>query len=318
MATDERDAAGRGPGSAGVSFIHTRNGRTTGWARVAAVTAAALLATSLGQAPALAHQFQVVVVESESQASTDARRGFRVAVDQSPDVSHPPGQDGGDHLGGVDVELLSLDLTGTGRQTADRIRRLVDDGAAAVLLLTGGPAVEAVIEAASAQSTLVISGTLSPPASSTDPRIELRLKPPEQRDRVRTEAFVVAFIDAYEVAPTDAALLGYDVGLLLDGLVRQVGEELRSPARVMAAARLASSDLVASGLDVHDNGASESERGPDVPTESSPRRPVVAAMLASAALAAIVGAVLVALRHRGPRRSRARPPPDRRPGGCRR
>lgn len=247
-----------------------------------------------------------MVVESESQASTDARRGFRVAVDQSPDVSHPPGQDGGDHLGGVDVELLSLDLTGTGQQTADRTRRLVDDGAAAVLLLTGGPAVEAVVEAASARSTLVISGTLSPPASSTDPRIELRLKPPEQRDRVRTEAFTVAFREAHEVAPTDAALLGYDVGLLLDGLVRQVGEELRSPARVMAAVRLASSDLVASRLEVQDNGASGSEGGPDAPTETSPRRAVVAAMLAVAASIAIVGALFARRRRQASASSASR------------
>lgn len=275
-----------------------RNGRTTGWVGRAAVTAAVLFATGLGQAPALAHELQVVVVESESQASTDARRGLRVAVDQSPDVSHPPGQDGGDHLGGVDVELLSVDITGTGQQTTDRIGRLLDDGAAAVLLLTEHPAVEAVIEAAAARSTLVISGTLSPPARSTDPRIELRLKPPDERNRVRTEAFTVAFDDAYEVAPTDAALLGYDVGLLLDGLLRQVGEELRPPARVMAAARSASSDLVATRLEVQDTGPAGSQGAPDAATESSPRSPSLAAMVAVAALLAIVAALLVARRRR--------------------
>lgn len=279
-----------------------RTGRTAGGGR-SGVAAAVLLAAIVGETPALAHEFQVVIVEADSQQSIDARRGFRVAVDQSPDVSHPPGQDGGDHLGGIDVDLLSLDVTSTGQQAADRMARLLDDGASAVLLLTEHPAVEAIIEAAVARSTLVLSGTLSPPGGATGPRIDLRLKPPEERNPVRTESFTAAFRDAYQVAPTDAALLGYDVGLVLEALVRQVGEELGSTARVMTAARSASSDLVASRLEVQDNSASGSEGTSDAGTESSRPGPVVATMLAVSALIAIVGALMVARRRRHARAS---------------
>jgi hypothetical protein len=37
--------------------------------------------------------------------SVDADRGFRLAVDQPPDVSDAPGADPGGHLGDVDVDL---------------------------------------------------------------------------------------------------------------------------------------------------------------------------------------------------------------------
>ena len=204
---------------------------TTGWAALAAVTAAGLVTAVLGQTPALAHELRVVVVESESPATTDARRGFRLAVDQSPDVSHLPGLDGGDHLGGVDVELLSVDVTGRGRQTPDRVEQLLD-GAAAVLVFTDVPAVDVVTNAAAARGILVISGTPSPPARGNGSRIELRLKPPEERNRGRMEAFAVTFTDAYGMYPTDAALLGFDAGLLLDRLVAQVGDVLSLASRL--------------------------------------------------------------------------------------
>lgn len=72
-------------------------------------TAVAVIASSSWAAPPVsAHDLTVVVVSALSAESVDAGRGLMLAVDQSPDVSHTSGAGAGDHLGGVDVELIAI------------------------------------------------------------------------------------------------------------------------------------------------------------------------------------------------------------------
>jgi len=72
-----------------------------------------------GATPVLADEFKVGVLLDSSlgdpQEST-FMQGFQLAVDQSPDISHPPNAEGGDHLGGIDVSIIVVD--GTSSQSA--------------------------------------------------------------------------------------------------------------------------------------------------------------------------------------------------------
>ncbi len=63
-----------------------------------------LVAVAVGAESARADEFRVGVVAGPDRDRFVA--GFRVAVDESPDVGHPPGTEGGDHLGGMDVVVV--------------------------------------------------------------------------------------------------------------------------------------------------------------------------------------------------------------------
>ena len=71
-------------------------------------TAVAVIASSSWAAPPASAHDLTVVVSALSAESVDAGRGLMLAVDQSPDVSHTSGAGAGDHLGGVDVELIAI------------------------------------------------------------------------------------------------------------------------------------------------------------------------------------------------------------------
>ncbi len=80
---------------------------------VAAVMLVGLV--TLAPSPAGADEFRVQLLIQSAQVDADAYRdGFQLAVDQSPDVSHPAGVEGGDHLGAMDVVILVATDSGTG------------------------------------------------------------------------------------------------------------------------------------------------------------------------------------------------------------
>ncbi len=60
----------------------------------------------LGATPVLADQFKVGILLDPAVTDSSFMEGFQLAVDQSPDISHPAGVEGGDHLGGIDVEMV--------------------------------------------------------------------------------------------------------------------------------------------------------------------------------------------------------------------
>lgn len=210
--------------------------------------AAAFVVTALSWShapPALAHEFTVVMVSAGSAQSEGARRGFQVAVDASPDVSHPPGADAGDHLGGVDVDLVAVD-DGERRSTADRVGDLLDGGAVAVVVLLVPSAAEAIGAAAAARDKLAL--VVSNSGASIAKRRALLLRPRASTDdeAAGVAAATTALRDALGDEPTRAVLLGYDAGRLLDTLTAQIGEDLQPSEQLTAAALAASANLASS------------------------------------------------------------------------
>ncbi len=182
---------------------------------------AALVLASIGTmvwlliaaAPALAHEFKVGILLTPGAEGTPVDSsfmdGFQLAVDQSPDVSHPPGPDAGDHLGGVDVEMIVVDdapaVDGLAAAALDLIER-----ESVVIIVANVPSatLQAVFD------TLTESGTLLLAASGTDsdrfPTTPYFFAVGNQ-DEATDEAFESAFRETYERTPSPAVALA--VGL---------------------------------------------------------------------------------------------------------
>ena len=202
--------------------------------------------------PATAHDFPIVLVTAAEASSAEALRGFRLAVDESPDVSHPPGPDAGDHLGGVDVTIRTIDA-GDG----ERIAALLDAGAEAVVMLAVGEAAGAVSDAAASRGALSVSVEVDADGGSPRSTVVLRPRPADERNVAQGEVFAAAYTEEYRTPPTDAALLGYDAGRLVDRLVAEFGETLEPGGGTSEAARalqgqLLAADLVVAAAEAHE------------------------------------------------------------------
>lgn len=259
--------------------------------------AAAPLAFSWWAAPpASAHEFTVVVVSARSAESVDAGRGFRLAVDQSPDVSHAPGADAGDHLGGVDVELVAVD-GGEDSGTADRVGDLLDEGASAVVVLLVPSAADAIAAAAAERDKLALVVADGGPSRIRNESLLLRPRDAGNVDEVGVAAATTAFREAFGTESTPAALLGYDAGRLLDVSVARVGHMLRPTEPLIAAALAGDAELTSSRV-VAAGGNEGVEAGARAGGESGDGLDIGrSAALAAAALVA-AGAVGVMVRRR--------------------
>jgi len=182
---------------------------------------------------ASADEFELGIVLGEDVDESEFMVGFQLAVDESPDISHPAGREGGDHLGGIDVTFTVA-------------ARGFDDGALGAVADAGFPI-----------TVVDIS------AETLDPRVEEVATPDGMFiifvDRVPPELpqstglFVVSreiagvtavslsasfeadFAAAYDRPPTAAAARGYAAGKLID---IAVGATDRDPTDV-ATLRLA-------------------------------------------------------------------------------
>lgn len=251
-----------------------------------AVAAAALLAAP----PAMAHEFEVVVVTGDTAEAADAGRGFRLAVDQSPDVSHPPEEAAGDHLGGVDVDIVSVQAGSP--SSGDEVGARLDTGASAVVVMASGPSADAAVFAAVTRGKLVL--VIDTTSSAKAARGQIVLRPDGRTDERRRARFAAAFTAASGSGPTDAATLGYDAGTLLDGVVRRLGEDLAPGADLDGATRAAADELVSARLDAVPDTPRTAPPAPD-PRPSTDRRRV-GLLLAAAVL--IAGTATVAMHRR--------------------
>ena len=252
--------------------------------------------------PASAHEFLIVVVEAGPAASTDAGRGFRLAIDQSPDISHPPGEDGGDHLGGIDVDVVTVDARSGDRATRQGVARALDEGASVVVVLSDSRDVMPVADVAAGRTRLVIAAT--PPQASVSRAhvVALLARPPESQDRERVDSLAVAFTEVFGAPPTDAAMRGYDAGVLLDELVGDLGDTLVPGDRLSAALGAASSRLVGSTPELGRSAPSTGDRGEAILT---PARVMGAGVAITLAIA--VAAVTARRRRRPADGARHRP-----------
>ena len=222
------------------------NGRRRHGRHALLVALAAGVAMAGGRGiPAQAHEFVLVAV-APTEAS-DARAGFQVAIDESPDVTHPPGQEAGDHLGGVDVEVITVESSVEGASTPQRVEELLDRGASAVVVLAETPFAAGVANAAADRDKLAV--LIAPADWDSLPAGVILLRPRHEPANSATEAFNERFVAEYGRTPRNEAARGYDVGRLLESLVADAGEDLAPRTQLVAAARSAGG-LVASRVEV--------------------------------------------------------------------
>lgn len=194
-----------------------------------AVVASLLL---LGASVASAHEITVVTVVPAfaSDSSFDGREvleGLRLAIDRSPDVGHAPGADGGDHLGGVDVDLIDLDDRSV-EAVPLGLKGAVIDGASVVVLVGDLSTVTAATRVLSGEPVLLIAVLAG--SDRLEERSErmavLRFDPEVGQGR----AFTALLETSHSRDLSRSAALGYDVGQLLDVVIGRTDGSIPGPA----------------------------------------------------------------------------------------
>ncbi|GMQ98718.1 MAG: hypothetical protein BMS9Abin17_1243 [Acidimicrobiia bacterium] len=206
----------------------------------------------LGAVPALADEFAVgVVTEPVTSGSTTSPfvDGFQLAVDQSPDVSHPPDTEGGDHLGSMDVVMFVVDaslspdelVTATmAPLNIDRVPIVVVDGPAALASLVG-PVTDSgtVLIALSESGEPLLTQELLIFAGTDQDAMQLLLT-----DRV--PGFEKAYFGAYGRSASPAAVRGYLAGRLVDLSVEATARDPFDSETIVAVLAQATGALPAS------------------------------------------------------------------------
>ena len=229
----------------------------------------------LASPPALAHEFKVGILLAPAAEGATAEAafmdGFRLAVDQSPDVSHPPGEDAGDHLGAVDVEVIVVEGVAepdaARRAALDLIERqgvviIVADVPAAVLEAVFGPVTEL-------ETLLIATSGMNGASFPATPHFFAMGEQGGLSGRFlqTDEAFTATFREAYGRAPSTAAARGYLAARLIDIAVETIGGDFANQQALHEALLGASQTLVASGPD---DAPAQVEEPPSVTASPTP------------------------------------------------
>ena len=222
--------------------------------RLVATGLAAAGAMLIAAQPAAAHEIGLVLVAARG----DAVDGFRLAVDESPDVSHAPGPEAGDHLGGIDVEVSVVGPREGAALRAGVARAIASGARVVVVLARASVASDVVATVRSAGPLIVVAGAgravRDSPAAAV---VLLGTGASGSVDRVRLDRFRRAFARRYRRSASDAALAGYDAGRLVDSLLGTLGEgpfprSLSRSALTRAARRLVAGTASAARASVGD------------------------------------------------------------------
>ncbi|VAV97935.1 hypothetical protein MNBD_ACTINO02-2234 [hydrothermal vent metagenome] len=187
---------------------------------VLVLAAAALVWIVLSAAPALADEFRIGILLDPATSDSTFMEGFQLAVDQSPDVSHPPGVEGGDHLGSMDVVMVVIDdATGPDGLLAAANRLVEGEGVAIIVADISPESLRTIMGPITDSGTMLLA--LSNVASNEFPETLRLLIVGDQSgadalltDRAAT--FRDAFIEASGGAPSETATRGYISGRLVD------------------------------------------------------------------------------------------------------
>ena len=269
--------------------------------RVAALLAAVVVVTSAGWAgvarPAFAHEFTLALVTPTSGTAngpngSEVVAGFRLAVDRSPDVSHPPGADAGDHLGGVDVDVAVIDGTQPAA-AAEAVRQRLATGLTAVVVIAADPTARAVSRELKGSPVVLVTGAGaggSARAGAGGLVLTQRAAPPFRSGVAAGVA--AAFEEQYGRDFSAAAALGYDAGRLLDAAVARA-DGVEDPDSVVAAAAEVDADdgLVSSDVSTSERATGEptSARTPAAATDRGWGRLLTVAALGAGLLALAAG-----------------------------
>lgn len=274
---------------------------------IAAVVFLTVVGWSGGARSALAHEFALALITPTSGSSNggingiDVRDGFRLAVEQSPDVSHPAGAEAGDHLGGIDVDVLLIDGSKAAR-AAEAVDQATTGGLTAVVVIAAGPTAQAVTKKLEDSSALLITAEgagATAPADAGTLRLTQKADPP--LDSGSAAGVARAFKQAYGRELSAAAALGYDAGRLLDVAVAHADDGVEDLESVVAAASAVDDELVSSAVSAPERGTAESA-GAD-PSDGSADAGISSGSLVGAVGAATLLALLALL---GWRRARSR------------
>ncbi len=262
----------------------------------------------LGASPAFADEFQVGILLDSSLSDSEKAafmEGFQLAVDQSPDVSHPAGEEGGDHLGSMDIVIIVAETEGQPSEVLASALGLVDGGRPPIIVahvstdalaLLIGPVTDS-------QTTLIAmlradGRDLGAPSPFFFAAIEGSGVSKLLKDR--SPAFEEAFSTATARPPTAAAARGYLAGRLVDLGVEATDRDPTDNQALVAAM------LEATGPAAPDRPANAPESTAAADTvaaaEASPSssKGWLVAVAASLAFLLVVGlAVGATRRHRG-------------------
>lgn len=153
----------------------------------------------------------MVIVPS---SSSDARDGFKLAVDESPDVSHPVGMEAGDHLGGIDVEITYLEDS-----QLTKLEPAIVNGTGVLAIISTKNTVDTVRSTNNIDRAFVVSAGIPVPQ-----RPGWIVLVDAQVEASRLEDFRTRFQSIYGRAPTKDAFRGYDAAKVLDLAIASTGE----------------------------------------------------------------------------------------------
>ncbi|MEO5680133.1 MAG: hypothetical protein ABIS47_10735 [Acidimicrobiales bacterium] len=240
--------------------------------------------------PAAGHAFGVLVVAGSAGAEADRRDGFLLAVQQSPDVSHPPGEEGGDHLGGLDVNVSVFD--DDQGEAGGRVRSAIAGGTGIVVALSTSSLGAVAAETVGSDALLVIA---TGAASDVErPSLVVLPRPTATVPAPRLDRFGADFLAAYGRAPTSTAVAGYDAALLIGRAVEELGEGVNASSDLRLITQRAAGTLLASDLAVGRPAGLPPRAG------SSPLPKDVLVLLGIGAVTALGAGLLIRQRRRRP------------------
>jgi len=276
---------------------------------VAVAGATVLVSLVLGATAALADEFTVgILVDSPTTEPEDGSfmAGFQIAVDQSPDVSHPEGVEGGDHLGSIDVVLVVANGAGSEADLLDIVSDMVDRGVAIIVVdlsadalqTLHGPITEAgvmLISMSDAGGSNFAPTTLFFDAAAAVGPIALLAD--------RTPSFEDAYAAIHDGAPPPSAVRGYIAGRLVDIAVEATD---RDPSDVSTLAETLAGagapELAADGAVDTDNGSpattAQVQEAPPISPEGQGTPTWVVGGIAAAIAVVLLGAAGAARRGR--------------------
>jgi len=239
-------------------------------------------------APALGDEFEVEIILGQDVNESEFMDGFQLAVDESPDISHPPDTEGGDHLGSMDVTMA---VSGSG---------ILPNTGRAPILVVDIPA--DAIEGSGARSrAMIILFTDAAPQdvpASEDVFAIMR----EQAERLASTlspSFETDFAEVHGYRPAPASARGYTAGKLIDIAVEATDRDPTDVAVLRSALEASTSDRATSETTV------PSVTSPSSPPTGSDERSLVPPGLI--AVIVVVVAIVAAMYVRGSRRNG---PPD--------
>lgn len=212
----------------------------------------ALVFLPIGFNPAGAHEITVAVAisttsEESGIVTSDLLDGLRLAIDQSPDIGHAPGSEAGDHLGGVDVELIDTgDIAIAGAR--DFARQTTTAGASILVVVGDVGIVTALSAEVDPESGFLVALLTGQGGVDSNLPIAL-LRPTGRGDSMAYGEFADAFEGAFERAPSESAANGFDIGQLLDSLIGETDGAIPDSASFNAVAEAVSARLTTTALE---------------------------------------------------------------------